>query len=237
MSCDLKTRYILLSVASCGSYSLWTELGDVGIVEQDMDRALQKVNAGSHVLHRTLSHVDKNQGIYVRLLFIDYNSAFNTIVPHKLSTKLRNWGLNSSLVVRVDSSVSNTITLNMGAPQADLSPRLYSLHTQDCAATHSFNSIIKHADDASLTTMRQHTKRRWRTWHCGVKRTAFNWMSERPKCRWCISAEDSSSPTAPSVGNAVERVSSFWAFTCLSWITHIRAQSKTARQCLYHLTV
>ncbi|KAI3353842.1 hypothetical protein L3Q82_005058 [Scortum barcoo] len=31
---------------------------------------------------------------YVRMLFIDYSSAFNTIVPSKLVTKLRDLGLN-----------------------------------------------------------------------------------------------------------------------------------------------
>ena len=34
---------------------------------------------------------------YVRMLFIDYSSAFNTIVPSKLITKLRTLLLNSSL--------------------------------------------------------------------------------------------------------------------------------------------
>jgi hypothetical protein len=34
---------------------------------------------------------------YVGMLFIDYRSAFNTIVPSKLTTKLRTLGLNTSL--------------------------------------------------------------------------------------------------------------------------------------------
>ena len=34
---------------------------------------------------------------YVRMLFIDYSSAFNTIVPSKLITMIRNMGLNPSL--------------------------------------------------------------------------------------------------------------------------------------------
>jgi len=34
-----------------------------------------------HILHTTLSHVDKKQGNYVRSLFVDYSSAFNTILP------------------------------------------------------------------------------------------------------------------------------------------------------------
>ncbi len=35
----------------------------------------------SHVLHSSLTHIDSKNGNYVRLLFIDYSSAFNTIVP------------------------------------------------------------------------------------------------------------------------------------------------------------
>ena len=38
--------------------------------------------------HTALSHLDK-RNTYVRMLFIDYSSAFNTIEPSKLITKLR----------------------------------------------------------------------------------------------------------------------------------------------------
>ena len=37
-----------------------------------------------------LSHVDK-RNTYVRMLFIDYSSAFNTIVPSKLHSKTLFW--------------------------------------------------------------------------------------------------------------------------------------------------
>ena len=47
-------------------------------------------------LHTALSHLDK-RNTYVRMLFIDYSSAFNTIVPSKLINKLRTLGLNTSL--------------------------------------------------------------------------------------------------------------------------------------------
>ena len=47
-------------------------------------------------LHTALSHLDK-RNTYVSMLFIDYSSAFNTIVPSKLITKLRILGLNTSL--------------------------------------------------------------------------------------------------------------------------------------------
>jgi hypothetical protein len=38
-------------------------------------------------LHTALTHLDKRIA-YVRMLFIDYSSAFNTIVSSKLATKL-----------------------------------------------------------------------------------------------------------------------------------------------------
>ncbi len=42
-------------------------------------------DAISQVLHSSLTHIDSKNGNYVRLLFIDYSSAFNTIVPTKLA--------------------------------------------------------------------------------------------------------------------------------------------------------
>ncbi len=92
------------------------------------------------------SVVPKN-GNYVRLLFIDYSSVFNTKVPIMLAFKLSDLGLNSSLcdwikefltgrpqVVKVGQFTSNSITLNVGAPQGCvLSPLLYSLYTHTTA--------------------------------------------------------------------------------------------------------
>ncbi len=100
-------------------------------------------DAISHILHSSLTHIDSSNGNFARLLFIDYSSAFNTIVPIKLSSKLTNLGLNTSLcdwiqdfltgrpqVVKVGQFTSNSITLNVGAPQGCvLSPLLYSLYT------------------------------------------------------------------------------------------------------------
>ncbi len=101
------------------------------------------------------SHIlTAKNGNYVRLLFIDYSSAFNTIVPTKLAVKLSDLGLNSSLcdwiqdfltgrpqVVKVGQFTSNSITLNVGAPQG------YSLYTHDCMSSHSSTSIVKFADN------------------------------------------------------------------------------------------
>ena len=47
-------------------------------------------------LHTALTHLDK-RNTYVRMLFIDYSSPFNTIVPSKLVIKLETLGLDPTL--------------------------------------------------------------------------------------------------------------------------------------------
>ncbi len=114
-------------------------------------------------LHTALSHLE-NKNTYVRMLFVDYSSAFNTIVPATLVAKLQTLGLNRSpcswildfltgrsQVVRMGNNTSSPLTLNTGAPQGCiLSPLLYSLYTHDCTATHSSNVIVKFADDTTV---------------------------------------------------------------------------------------
>ena len=86
------------------------------------------VDAIAPALHPALTHLD-NKDYYVRMLFIDFSSAFNTIIPQQLITKLDRLGPNTSLcnwlldfltgrpqAVRVGSSTSSTITLNTGGP-------------------------------------------------------------------------------------------------------------------------
>lgn len=53
-------------------------------------------DAISTTLHLALTHLD-NKGSYVRMLFIDLSSAFNTIIPQHLIEKLSLLGLNISL--------------------------------------------------------------------------------------------------------------------------------------------
>ncbi len=111
-----------------------------------------------------LSPTWKNKNTYVKMLFVDYSSAFNTIVPATQVAKLQTLGLNRSLcswildfltgrsqVVRMGNNTSSPLTLNTGAPQGCvLSPLLYSLYTHDCTATHSSNVIVKFTDDTTV---------------------------------------------------------------------------------------
>ena len=114
-------------------------------------------------LHHVLSHLE-NPNSYARILFIDYSSAFNTIVPTKLYSKLKDLMLPESIctwiidflrgrpqVVKIGDFVSSTRILNVGAPQGCvLSPLLYSLFTYDCATRHVCNTMVKFADDTTL---------------------------------------------------------------------------------------
>ena len=104
------------------------------------------------------------------LSHLDYSSAFNSIVPSKLITKLRTLGLNISLcnwildfltgrpqVVRVGNT-SATLILNTRVPQGCvLSPLLYSLFTHDCTARHDSNTIMKFADDTTVVGQRRNS--------------------------------------------------------------------------------
>ncbi|KAK3537685.1 hypothetical protein QTP70_017913 [Hemibagrus guttatus] len=79
-------------------------------------------------LHLALTHLD-NKDSYAQMLFIDFNSAFNTIILQHLIEKLSLLGLNTSLCnwildfltgrpqsVRLGNSISSTTTHSTGAP-------------------------------------------------------------------------------------------------------------------------
>ncbi|KAK3517736.1 hypothetical protein QTP70_017248 [Hemibagrus guttatus] len=53
-------------------------------------------DAISTTLHLSLTHLE-NKDTYVRMLFIDFSSAFNTIIPQHLTKKLSLLGINASL--------------------------------------------------------------------------------------------------------------------------------------------
>ncbi len=104
-------------------------------------------DAISQVLHSSLTHIDSKNGNYVRLLFIDYSSAFNTIVPSKLAVKLSDLGLNTTLCDWIqDFLTGRPQVVKMGQFTSKLhhperrspaglrseSPALLSLHTRLC---------------------------------------------------------------------------------------------------------
>ena len=108
------------------------------------------------------SHLDTS-GTTVRVLFMDFSSAFNTIQPHVLIKKLLNLEVNPDLIlwirqflcdrpqrVRLNGSLSrdpvlsDEVIVNTGAPQGCvLSPILFSIYTNDISCNNSFLTLIK----------------------------------------------------------------------------------------------
>ncbi|KAI3376140.1 hypothetical protein L3Q82_016662, partial [Scortum barcoo] len=93
----------------------------------------------SVVIHTALTHLE-NKDSYVRLLFVDFTSAFNTIIPQTL-----------------DPETHNTWTELPPCPSAPapsqgcvLSPLLFTLLTYDCSAIHPSCLIVKFADDTAV---------------------------------------------------------------------------------------
>ncbi len=143
------------------------------------------VNMG---LHYILQHLDK-PGTYARILFVDFSSAFNTIIPDTLQNKLTQLSVPTSIcqwitsfltdrqqLVRLGKFSSNTCTISTGAPVVEgcvLSPLLFSLYTNDCTSkdpsVNSWNlQMIPHSSASSRTVTSLLTDRRLRSWLSGA---------------------------------------------------------------------
>ncbi len=115
------------------------------------------VNMG---LHYILQHLDKPEN-YARISFVDFSSAFNTIMPDLLSDKLTQLSVPTSIcqwitsfltdrrqLVRLGKLTSRTLIISTGAPQGCvLSPLLFSLYTNDCTSKDPSVKLLKFAGD------------------------------------------------------------------------------------------
>ncbi|KAK3507898.1 hypothetical protein QTP70_002528 [Hemibagrus guttatus] len=215
------------------------------------------VNMG---LHFILQHLDKS-GTYVRLLFVDFSSAFNTIIPTLLQTKLTQLSVPSSIcqwitsfltdrhqLVKLGKFTSNSRTTSTGAPQGCvLSLLLFSLYTNDCTSTDPSVKLLKFTDDTTVIGLIQD----------GLLESAYRQEIEQ-LAAWCsrnnlelntlktvemIVDFRRNTPALPPLtimNSTVPTVESFrFLGTTISqdlkWDTHIDATIKKAQQRLYFL--
>ncbi len=216
-------------------------------------------NAISTTLHLALTHLE-NKDSYVRMLFIDFSSAFNTIIPQQLINKLNLLGLNNSLCnwildfltgrpqsVRASHNTSSTTTLSTGAPQGCvLSPLLFTLLTHDCTAKFSSNHIIKFADDTTavgLISNNDETQYREEVaqlaeW-CGTNNLSLN-VGKTKEVVLDFRRNSVDHPPLTIDSSTVERVSSTKFLGVhitedLTWTTNTMSLSKKGQQRLHFL--
>lgn len=110
-----------------------------------------------------LAHLEET-GAYVRIMFFDFSSAFNTIQQNILKDKLTEMGVDLSFIswitdyltgrpqyVRLGNCVSGTLMSSTGAPQGTvLAPFLFTLYTADFKYTSESCHIQKYSDDTAI---------------------------------------------------------------------------------------
>ncbi len=142
-------------------------------------------------LHYVLQHLNR-PGAHVRIQFVDFSSAFNTIIPDLLLPKLtqlsvptficqwiNSFLINRQQVLRLGKYTSSTRTISTGAPQGCvLSPLLFSLYTNDCTFKDPSVKLLKFEDDTTLIGLIQDgdesAYRRLRSWLSGANLTTWS---------------------------------------------------------------
>ena len=121
-----------------------------------------------HLLSCTMliyTHLEKPNS-FIRILFIDFSCAFNTIQPLLMAQKLLNLNVSPRLIlwiteflvnrtqlVHYQSALSSVRSISTGSPQGTvLSPVLFTLYTNDCTGSDT-TLLIKYSDDSALEDM------------------------------------------------------------------------------------
>ena len=114
------------------------------------------------LLHNAYTHLEK-PGSFVRILFIDFSSAFNSIQPHLMASKLLKLDVNPRLIlwivdflvnrsqtVRHQAVLSSSRFISTGSPQGTvISPSLFTLFTNDCTGIDT-TPVLKYSDDSAV---------------------------------------------------------------------------------------
>ncbi|KAI4881499.1 hypothetical protein NFI96_012321 [Prochilodus magdalenae] len=95
---DYRPIALTLKVTKCFERLVMTHIKATIDVTVDPHQYAYRRNddAISSVVHTALTHLEQKNS-YVRMLFVDFTSAFNTMIPQTLTDKLSSLGLRSSL--------------------------------------------------------------------------------------------------------------------------------------------
>ena len=120
------------------------------------------------IVHDVLKFLDspnsKHNSHFVKILFIDFSSAFNTLQIHIMLDRLIKLQVNPNIVlwiysflshrqqyVKFNDTISEIVYTETGAPQGCvLSPLLFTLYTNNCRSNSSSCKVYKYADDTAL---------------------------------------------------------------------------------------
>ncbi|XDV19391.1 hypothetical protein PO909_024874 [Leuciscus waleckii] len=124
------------------------------------------------LIHLLLKHLE-GKGSHARLLYVDFSSAFNTIQPHilvsrlleqfKLSNNLVGWILDflteRTQWVSFMKHEQNESLCKSGSPQGCvLSPLLFILYTNMCQSHLENRVVLKYADDTVIVSLLQNNE-------------------------------------------------------------------------------
>ncbi len=106
-------------------------------------------------LHFILQHLDR-PGTYVRILFVNFSSAFNTLQNKRTQLSsicqwITSFLADGQQLVRLGKFSFSTRMTSTGAPHGCiLSPLLYYLYTNNCTSKDPSVNLLKFADDTTL---------------------------------------------------------------------------------------
>ncbi|KAI5085914.1 hypothetical protein C0J45_23088, partial [Silurus meridionalis] len=168
-------------------------------------------DAIAHLLHTTISHLDQRNGNYTKMLFGDYNSAFNTLIPSTLTSKLE------SLYTYNCVATSNSTTIIKFADNTVVV------------------GLISNNDETAYLQEVKNLER-W----CQENNLLLNVSKTKGLIVDFSTKQEQSYQPLNINGTPVERVDRFRYLGVhitqdLSWSCHINTLVKKARQRLYHL--
>ena len=216
-------------------------------------------DAVNMALHYILRHLD-TAGTYARILFVDFSSAFNTVIPALLQDKLSQLSVPDSTCrwitdflsdrrqhVRLGKLTSDSRTISTGTPQGCvLSPLLFSLYTNSCTSSHQSVKLLKFADDTTLIGLisgGDESAYRWEIDHLVTWCTQNNLeLNALKTLEMVVDFRKNPAPLTPITlcGSPVDTVESFRFLGTLitqdlKWELNISSLIKKAQQRMYFL--